>query len=79
MRCAVPRVFELHGDEVGRGGAVAGLDCDKGLVQRLCRWQIADRRQKSLRGPTSCDLLGQNAQAVAGLLRIGSAGERYRA
>ena len=79
LRPRLPRVFELHGDEVGCAHSVAGRDFVKGLVQCLCRLPIPDRRKQPLRGPAGGDLIRENADAVAGLLRTGSAGERHRA
>ena len=72
-------VFKLHGDEVGRAHSVAGCDSVKGLVQCLCRLPIPNRRNESLGGPARGDLIGQNADAVAGLPRTRIAAERYRA
>jgi hypothetical protein len=45
----------------------------QGLVQRVCRLSVRDRRNQPLRGPAGGDLIGENADAVAGLLRTGSA------
>jgi hypothetical protein len=74
----MPRVFKLHGDEVGCADSVAGLDSEKGLVQCLCWLQTPDRREQSLRGPVRGDPMGQNGHAVAGLLRAGSASKCHR-
>ena len=74
-----PRVFELHGDEVGCAHSVAGGDPLKRFVQGSCRLPIPDRRKQTLRRPARGDLIGDNADAVAGLLRTVSAGERHRA
>ena len=79
MCCPMPGVFELHGDEVGCVCSVADLDSEKGLVQCFCWLQFPDCRQQSLRWPACGDLMGENAKAVASLLRAGSAGKRYRA
>src|SRR4029078_8619445 len=49
MRFPMPGVFELHGDEVGRGHSVADLDSVQGLVQCFCWLQR--------RGPQSANSL----------------------
>ena len=67
LRSRLPRIFELHGDEVGCAHAVAGRNSLKSLVQGYCRWPISDRLNLMLRGPVRGDLIGQDADAGAGL------------
>jgi len=79
LLCPMPGIFQLHGDHVGGISSVAGFDGEQRVVQRLCRWQRADRGQPSPRGPVGCDLLGQDAQAATGRQRPGGAGKGHRA
>jgi hypothetical protein len=58
---------------------VAGSDPLKRFVQGSCRLPIADRWKRMLGRPARGDLIGENAEAVAALLRTVSPGERHRA
>lgn len=71
------RVFELHSDEVAYAPSVAGRDRLKGFVQCPCGLLNPNRWQEILRRPTQRDLIGQDPDAVAGLLRAISGRKRY--
>ena len=58
--------------------SVAGGDLMKGFVQRSCRLPIPDDRKQMLRRPARGDLIGENTDAVARLLRAVRSGERDR-
>ncbi len=73
------RIFELHGDEIGCARPVADRNPVKRFVQSSCRWTIPGRRKQTLPGPARGDLVGDNANAVAALLRTVRVGERHGA
>ena len=74
------RIFELHGDEAGRAGAVACRDVMERLVERLGRTGVAHRRDQALRLPVRPDPIWKDADAAAaydGATRSGK-GDRAR-
>ena len=56
----------------------AAMPC-RAWSNAFARLPPLDRRNQTLCGPAGGNLIGENADAVAGLLRTGSAGERHRA
>ena len=60
-------------------GPVAAGDCLKCFVQGPRRLPIPDRGKQVLRRPARGDLIGNDADAVAGLLRGVGAGKRHGA
>ena len=78
-RRRLPRIFQLHRDEIGCGHTVTRFDFGKRLIQCLGWFRNADRRQQAFRGPVGGDLVRQDADAVARRQRAGRPGKCHRA
>ena len=63
----MPRILQLHRDEVGGARAVAGGDAAKRAGEGFRWFCVVDLRQPPFRGPVRRDFIGQNTNAVAAL------------